>query len=303
MAQSGIENFFPLLPNFDEALLSSCDVEGDFRPILFELYKYVGLLAHAASRVSIKSEAVVVKDKRAFTAVKGLMHRMCRLMLANVALSHEGLYGETTLIVDRCIVESGVIVSWIVKCKNGDEINRYLASGLKAELELQREIETRISKRSGLVLPIEERMLKGIEATCKSAGLNSKEVEATKKMPPFPGLIQALGLESLQDVVLMKMGSHAVHGTWPSLLVHYLEPGEDGELQPRDSNVETEFEQYSTVALRVLFAIKDWSNWSFGESDENTAFQSKVSETEKEIWKFHDLAALKKDARRTQSTV
>jgi hypothetical protein len=122
-------------------------------------------------------------------------------------------------------------------------------------------------------------------------------------MPPFPGLIHALGLESLQNVVMMKIGSHAVHGTWPSLLDHYLQLGDDGEFRPRDSNVETEFEQYSTVALRVLFAIRDWSNWSFGESHENIAFQSKVSEAETEIWKFHDLAALKKDARRKQNSV
>jgi hypothetical protein len=188
MDQSGVEGFFPSTPTFDDALLNSCDVEGEFRPILFELYKHVGLLAHAASRVSFKSGSVRVKDTRAFTTVKGLMHRMCRLMLANVALSYEGLYGETTLIVDRCIFESSVIVSWIVKGTNGDEINRYLASGLKAELELQREIETRITQRSGIVLPIENRMLKAIESMCKAADLTVKKLKKRRRCHHFPVL-------------------------------------------------------------------------------------------------------------------
>src|SRR6266480_119580 len=43
----------------------------------------------------------------------GLLNRCARLMLSNIALSHEGKFGETTAIIDRCIFETAVKLTWL----------------------------------------------------------------------------------------------------------------------------------------------------------------------------------------------
>ena len=68
-------------------------------------------------------------------------------------------------------------------------------------------------------------------------------------------------------VVGQKIGSHHVHGTWPSLLLHYLEWGDDGNYQPRDNNVPTDVNQYVFVPLVVLDAAKAFVTWLMDESD------------------------------------
>jgi Family of unknown function (DUF5677) len=237
-------DFFPLLPDVSENLIKQCYTDGDFRPIIFDIYRYIAKLSLCAARVSEKSKSVAIKDTILFSIVKGLLNRCARLMVANVRLSHEGRFGESTLILDRCIAETSNLVRWLIDNKLGDTLRRYLADGLKTELSLKKEIDSRILKRNGVSLPIEDRMIEGIEECLSLAGLIEEEVYSSKKMPPFSEILKSVEKSSLQYVVLMKIGSHAVHGSWPALLSHYLERASDGSFQPRDANTSTDYIQY-----------------------------------------------------------
>ncbi len=290
-------DFFPILPKFEHELLQDCEKDGDFRPILFEYYKYFGLLANAAARVSQKSTSLYKHPEMQFSTVKGLLNRIARLMLSNVKLSFEGNYGETTLIIDRCINESALKIMWLTGSFGTEALHRYLADGLKAELELKSEIELRIAARSGIILPIDERMLRGIANTVSAAGLNEIEIKNAKKSPPLPAIMKSLGKDDLQYTVTVRIGSHAVHGTWPSLLSHYLTKQEDGEFIPRDANCETNFVQFAVVTIGVAEAISQWAEWAFAGDAEKQSFTSRIEQALELTLKYFKMASDAKESR------
>ena len=134
---------------------------GDYSPLLFEWYKFVGLLWNFLASIRPDSPVVRPMDRIHYAVLIGLLNRCARLMFSNVALSHEGLFGETTAIIDRCIFESCVKVCWLWMGTPG-AFERFLADGLKTVLELKESIEHAVTSRGGQVLEIERRMLQSI---------------------------------------------------------------------------------------------------------------------------------------------
>ena len=189
-------------------------------------------------------------------------------MLSNVALSHKGLFGETTSIIDRSIFESSIKLGWL--CHKGDEdsFTRFIAEGLKTEIELKRTIEANINKRSGNKLAIENRMLTSINNYFCKSELTEEQILASKKMPDLASMINVIGKDRLAYVVGQRIGSHHVHGTWVSLWFHYLEEHDDGVIHLRDHNCETHINQYAYVSLVVLDAIKAFVEYVCKDSDD-----------------------------------
>jgi hypothetical protein len=208
-------------------------------------------------------------------------------MLANVALSHEGLFGETTAIVDRCIFESAVKIIWLSESALVDKFERLIADGLKTELEFKDKINSNIANRSGEVLAIEKRMLISIENHIKSSGMTAQEIAARKKCPDLASMIDEIGHDRLFYLVGQKMGSHHVHGTWPSLRLHYLEEGENGELRPRDHNCATHENQYIFVPLVVLGAMGAFVRFVMPNAQDQAVFINLLESVGKEFEKIN----------------
>jgi hypothetical protein len=271
---------------FTEELLAQCRKSGDFRPVLFEWYKFVGILSNFLARIRGDSPGVRQIPAVHYAVLIGLLNRSARLMVANVALSHEGAFGETTAIVDRCIFESCVKLSWLCSGALADGFERFLAEGLKTELELEKEIKANIETRSGVVLGIERRMLGSIGRHIAAAGLTSEAIAASKKLPDMAAMIAALGHDRLMYVIGQRIGSHHVHGTWPSLRVHYLEADESGRLRPRDHDCSTHVNQFMFVPLAVLRAMHSFVAFAFTDADFSAAFSSLLQSTEEEIMRI-----------------
>jgi Family of unknown function (DUF5677) len=255
------DNPFPDPPIFTEAEIEDCRRSGDYRPILFEWYKYTAIITNVTVRIEFSSPAIKGVAKPQFGALIGMLNRCSRLMLANVALSHKGKFGETTALIDRCIFESAVKVLWLCKQNSDESFGRYFAEGLKTELALKREIQQRIAERGNQTVHIEERMLKSIERYIGTSGMSESEIASSKKLPDLASMIENLGQDRLAYVVGQKIGSHHIHGTWPSLLAHYLEWGEDDLFHPRDHNCSTHVDQFISVSLMVLDANKFFCAW------------------------------------------
>src|SRR3982750_4780570 len=104
----GLVEMLREMPDISNEQLDRCRKAGDFCPVLFEWYKYAGQLACVFASLRADSPAISAPRPRDYAVLVGLLARVSRLMLANVALSHNGLFGETTAIVDRCIFESAM---------------------------------------------------------------------------------------------------------------------------------------------------------------------------------------------------
>jgi len=244
----------PSPPSHSPDDVMKCKQAGDFRPLLFDWYKYVGLLCNAAASIRRESRGIRKLPSVHYSVLIGLLNRCSRLMFGNVALSHEGFFGETTSILDRCIFESAVKMVWLCQKRDEDSFTRYLSDGLKTELELRDRIHTDVAKRGGRTLVIEERMLRSIENYFASSGLKEDQIRSAKKLPTMPDMIKALKLDRIVYTVAQGIGSHHVHGTWPSLRFHYLREA-DGVLGPRDHDCQTHVSQYVFVPLVILDSI------------------------------------------------
>ncbi|WP_243323587.1 DUF5677 domain-containing protein [Geothrix sp. SG200] len=276
----------PNPPEFSEELRKSCQESGDFLPMLFEWYKFVAVICNFFARLRPDSPALRKLEPIHYSVCSGLLNRCSRLMLSNVALSHKGKFGETTAIIDRSIFESCVKLSWL--CQNADPnfFERYLADGLKSELELKSEIEKAIEVREGQVLVIEARMLASIQRHIESSTLSEAQIRAAKKLPDLAAMLETLGRSRLMYVVGQKIGSHHVHGTWPSLKQHYLELTPEGHWAPRDHDCSTHRNQYIYISLAVLDALRSFIDYCIEEPREVDDFIGLFDSIEEEIMKI-----------------
>ena len=211
-----------------------------------------------------------VPDRNYYVLI-GLLNRCFRLMLANIALSHEGRFGETTSIIDRSIVESALTISWLSENPSDKEFSRYLAAGLKTEIEFKSMIKQNVQENAGVPTTLETRMLASIESHIRLSRLTETEIAATKKFRNIASLVSGLGLQRLFYVTAQRMGSHHVHGTWPSLLFHYLETSPDApaRLVPRDHDCSAHINQYMFIPMVAPRAMSDFVSYFLDEDSSN----------------------------------
>lgn len=244
----------PLPPDITEQQIQKCRETGDYCPVMFEWYKYVGLLANFFASIQLESPGIKQIPKIHYSVLIGLLNRCSRLILSNVTLSHEGLFGETTSIIDRSIFESSIKLSWLCYKGDTDSFTRFIAEGLKTELIFKNKILSNIENRSGNKTNIENRMLRSIDNFIKKSNLTEEEILNAKKLPNLAQMIEKIGKDKIAYIVGQRIGSHHVHGTWVSLWFHYVVE-ENGIIGPRDHDCPTHVNQYAFVPLSVLDAI------------------------------------------------
>lgn len=285
------ETQLPDAPTFSEEQIKRCWESGDFMPVLFEWYKYVG---HLCIFVAITGLHVI--GARGLPLVQcsvlaGLLNRCSRLMLANLALSSTGRFGETTALLDRCIFETCVKVMWLCRKRNDDAFKAYLSDGLKPEVELSSEIRGLVSRRGdGQSLVIERRMLESINRCMTLSGLTEAEILEAKRLPNIAAMIADLGHPRLMYVALQRMGSHHIHGTWSSLLTHYLEE-ENGSLLLRDHDCETHPSQFVIISLFVLSAVASYVDYVLAPALDIGPLLLAINSAEQEIRRVFSFTA------------
>lgn len=268
-------------PEIDPDTIEQCRKVSDFRPVLFEWYKYVGLITNQIACIRRDSPALAASEPVHYAVLVGLLNRCARLMLANVALSSTGRFGETTSIVDRCILESAIKVMWLCTNPSAERFDRLIADGLKTELEFEERIKGKIQRRSS-PLTIESRMLRSIDNHIRESGLSREYISASKKTPDLASMIAGLGEDRLFYVIVQRIGSHHVHGTWPSLLFHYLKQV-DAELVPRDHDCTTDTYQFVFVPVLVVRALQAFVALACAVEDLRTELDATLASVAEEI--------------------
>jgi hypothetical protein len=278
---------YPIFPN---EVITKCTDTRDYRPILFEWYKYVGILSNSISCISLESPAIREIPPSYFAVLIGLLNRCSRLMLANIRLSSTGKYGETTRLLDRCISESAIKIQWLCSNKYPDGFIRYLADGLKNDLILKEEIEKNIQDRKGNILVIEQRMLDSIQKCIKLSGLTEQEVKNAKKLHDFAKMFENLELPKEFYTVIQRMGSHAVHGTWSELVFNYLNYDEINGFSPRDHEIDTQDAQYIVIIHLVLGAMESLLKFIINDVSERNEIIVTIKEIDNKIMDIQHLA-------------
>jgi hypothetical protein len=278
------------IPTFSEELVNQCTNSRDFRPILFELYKFVGILCNFVSCISPDSPSLRKIPPIHYAVMIGSLNRCSRLMLSNIRLSSTRKHGETTRILDRSITETAIKIRWLCQKDNPEGFTRYLADGLKNDLILKRQINGNIVNRSGDTLAIEKQMLNSIQNCIDSSGLSEQEINDAKKLPDFSNMCEALGFNDVFYIAIQRMGSHAVHGTWSDLIFNYLRKGDDYRLIPRDHDSDTQDVQYIFISHVVLDAMKSFLNYVITTKSILEEFVTTIENVENKIIEIQNLA-------------
>lgn len=250
-------------PKIDADDMRKCRETGDYSPVLFEWYKFVAGLCVTFANL-LQDTPIVRKDitKRDYGILIGLLNRSARIMLANVALSHKGGFGESTSILDRSIFESCVVLIWLCKSTEEDRFDRYIAPGLKTQIELKTQLEKAIDARGGVKLNIEARMLQSVEGCLDEAGFDENKIKLTKGLPDLASMLEYLGQQRFVYTAGQRISSDHVHGTWVGLRNHYIELADNGVYHTKLSSP-THVNQYVYIAYVVLDALRYFVNYVF----------------------------------------
>lgn len=287
---SGDNNFLLKPPTFSDELVEDCTKSGDFRPILFEWYKFVGLLCNTVACISPESPGLRNIPPVHYVIFIGLLNRCSRLMLSNTCLSSTRKFGETTRLLDRSIYESAVKIQWLCHKNDDDSFLRYLADGLVKDLILKRQIEKNIEDRNGEILVIEQRMLNSIKECIELSGLSEQEITDAKKFPDFALMLKNLGFSDISYTAIQRMSSHAVHGTWSDLILNYLRHDDGQRLSPRDHEIDTQDVQFIMVIRLVLGAVKSFLNYVVSDVSEVSEFFAVINSTNEKLIEIQRLA-------------
>lgn len=202
-------------------------------------------------------------DSLYYGVIMGHMVRLFKLYDSFLCLTvSKG--AETATIILRCIIDTGITLSFLLEEDNPEIIEKYIKSSLAVERKLWDEIHER---KGETLLPIEKRMLDSVQATFERAKIEIDSV--TGKDRRWCGSIydkaQKTGMLSLYESVF-RGGSHSVHGTWHDLEFNHINAN-DGHFEPlieytrpRPQSVEVASVICLNVAIKYLNKILDEHN-------------------------------------------
>jgi hypothetical protein len=212
----------PDAPNPSNEELASYKVRSDWTELFFEWHRTTGILAIVFSFLLQESPALRKTRKRNFIVLTSLLNRCGRLMMANLCMASENRHAEALSIIDRALHETAIKTIWLCKSKTRDRFDRYFAEGLRHDLEFENYIKSEIAKRWHKTKP-EQRMLSSIHRSVSTSGISKARIARTKRLPDLFSMMRECGFADLLYIVIQRMGSHSVHGSWTSLLAHNLE--------------------------------------------------------------------------------
>lgn len=230
--------------------------------MIFEWYKRVAMIATTCASVLHETPGARDLAARDYRIVTGLLMRCGRLMRSVLELARHHRFGESIPVLTRSLCESAIKAAWLSTERSADAFERYIADGLKAELELKADIEKNVAAR-GYSLVIETRMLGSIASCFGPSGISEDHLRTIRKLPDMATMYE----KAIRDargiyLVVHKFGSHATHGTWVDLLHRHLMIDEDGQLQIQPEHVPPDQEQLRSGAMVVLRAIEKFLEWA-----------------------------------------
>lgn len=273
-------------PTFPSELWSKCRKDNDFMPILFEWYKHIAGVCTILASISRHSPAIRKTPILHYAILTGLLNRCSRLMLSVIRLSAKNKYGETIRLLGRSIVESAVTVQWLCLKDSNDCFQRYLAEGVKRDLIFKDHIQRNIAEREGKAQIIENRMLLSIQKCVESTGISEDQIRQTKSLPDFWSMCCDTGLSERFYIVVQRMGSHEVHGTWTSLWAHYLTQDEHGEYSPRDHDVRPDENHFMITPLVIVETLKRFTKYVVPNATDREYFDGILEEDKEELVKL-----------------
>lgn len=216
--------------NVDAEAMSTFTNEGDFMGIAIDLMIETGSYTCLAATTFHEEHAW----DRDLAAVCGNMVRLYKLVDAVLDQTTQ-LRQETVFIFARLVFETVVNIRFIVQNYEPALIESYIQHSFRHERKLRDRIVSRIEARRGIVLPVEDRMLKSIDRSAAASGIAIEEVDLSDKSPwGRKNTFEKAREVGLEEAYLGAFGgpSHSVHGNWNDIYGNNLHWDEETGFTP-----------------------------------------------------------------------
>jgi hypothetical protein len=225
--------------------------------LAFELYKEAVSIVNLVSNLYDPDAAENGGWPRNQAICAGLLVRTTKFMVVVTQLSAGVNRAEVVAALNRSILETAINLEFLVTTQDDTYFDKFVTLGLGPERELFDTIQANITARGGEVMPIERRMLSSIDDVCRSSGVRIEDVD--RKHKEWAGNVrarlQAIGKEE-QYNAMMRLPSHAVHGSWVDLYKNHLEIDTTSGLFSPKSNFSHVDERYlGPIGILVLDAV------------------------------------------------
>jgi Family of unknown function (DUF5677) len=216
----------------EQSLLSATDEEPFSREsfeVLKELAQSVVLTAGVQRLNSQGQPRPLTRDE---AILGGLMARCAKL--------HDGLLQSCTPqrmehlnFFLRGVTETAVTLRYLLENGGPELFESFVRYSLRVDKQLFDQIKGNITDRGGVVLPIEDRLLEGIEKAFRVAGVDMGSIDAADRSSGWPNIYRRFEALGLKDSYVSMFGvqSHYVHGNWHDLYAHHLAVDAEGGFQ------------------------------------------------------------------------
>lgn len=138
---------------------------------------------------------------------------------------------EISEILSRLIFETAVTIRYLIAHQEPEMVESFIKYALRFERELWDEIQRNIQQRSGVIIPIEDRMLQSITRASERSGYLMEDIDLKDKSSwAGKNLYQKSKEVGWDKLYLASFGgmSNAVHGSWTDLYGHHLLAADNG---------------------------------------------------------------------------
>jgi hypothetical protein len=243
----------------------------------------VSLLIEAGSYVCIAANTLGAHEKwnRDTAAVGGNLVRLYKMISAFLDQTVQRRR-ETSFILARLVFETVVTIRYLIKHFRSELVGSYVKNSFKHEIKLRKKIDQNIAARGGVILPIEDRMMKSIDRAYARAGLGPDDFDGpAKRNWGGKNLYEKASDLGMADVYLGAFSgpSQSVHGAWGDIYSHCLLTEGDGLFSP---NIEWGYPRpqlITALAKLSIFAIDDYFGF-IGSPELQEAVQEHLNDLE-----------------------
>jgi hypothetical protein len=205
----------------DRDRLAKFTCEDDFLELIVQLMIEVGSYTCLAA-CTLGQSSTWDRDHAAIGGNMVRIYKLIHALLDQICQRR----GEIVFIVTRLLFEALVNVRYLIQEFSPEIVDSYITYSLKHERKLRDVINANIEARGGIMLPIEDRMLKSINRTASAANLSLDNIDS-KRQKNWGGKnafeeTQHVGLEEAY-LLAFSSGSNSIHGNWQEIAGHHLE--------------------------------------------------------------------------------
>lgn len=275
--------------HFDRSALEEANEEEAFDQVAADLIDALSAAVTEAAELLPTDDEGIRSWTRDEAICAGLVVRCSKLLRAYAGHFREQEF-EVCNYLMRGISESLVNLRFLLRFGSPEMLQRFRVLSFRGDKQMLTRIDDEIEARSGLVLPIEDRIRAAIERRLGQAEVRLDEVPdggrarwgGTDKEK-----VEALDIEDLYSVLFVGSSAY-VHGTWHELVTYHLREAAEGGFEPDTAFAAVRPQSALALCRFTCEALSEYLSLRFPEIEElGTGFVA-LAEAAVEIDQLHE---------------